>query len=369
MKITDVTLTLFAWDDIPPTTYGAHTGKFSGSSSLGLLRILTDQGIEGHAFLGSAMNPATTDGQGLITHLKPVLMGRDPLEREKLNQDIWKRQRSAGVRTIGAVDVALWDIAGKAFGQPIHRLLGTYRESIGAYASSAVLPSPATYAEEAAMFRDNGWKAYKIHPPTRWREDIKVCEAVRKSVGDDYTIMLDSTWSYDFPDAMRVGKAVEAMGFHWYEDPLADQDIYNYVKLKQKLAIPIMATEYPVAGFDSYAPWIMMQATDYLRGDVAVKGGITTLVKTAHLAEAFRMNYEVHHGGNSLNNVANLHVIMAIRNTELFEVLLPDGAQKYGLLEDIVVGRDGMVHAPTGPGLGAKIDFELIKRKTVTVLR
>jgi len=203
MKITDVTLTLFAWDDIPPTTYGAHTGRFSGKSQLGLLRIATDQGIEGHAFLGSAMNPATTDGQGLITHIKPVLMGKNPLDRELLNQEIWKRQRSAGVRTIGAVDVALWDIVGKAFGQPIHRLIGTYRESIPAYASSAVLPSPSAYAEEAVKFRDAGWAAYKIHPPTRWREDIAVCEAVRNAVGD-YKIMLDSTWSYDFPAAVRL---------------------------------------------------------------------------------------------------------------------------------------------------------------------
>ena len=369
MKITDVTLTLFAWDDIPPTTYGIHTGKFAGSSALGLLRLLTDEGIEGHAFLGSAMNPATNDAQALITHLKPVLMGKNPLDREHVNQEIWKRQRTAGVRAIGAVDVALWDLAGKAYGQPIHRLLGTCRDRIGAYASSAVLNGPEAYAEEALSFKANGWAAYKIHPPTRWRGDIKICEAVRRAVGDDYTIMLDSTWSYDFPTAVRVGRAIEEMGFYWYEDPLADQDIYNYVKLKQKLHIPIMATEYPITGYESYAPWIMLQATDYLRGDVAVKGGITTLVKTAHLAEAFRMNLEVHHGGNSLNNVANLHVIMAIRNTELFEVLLPDSAQKYSLVEDIKVDRDGVVHAPTGPGLGYEIDFGLIERKKMSVLR
>ena len=88
----------------------------------------------------------------------------------------------------------------------------------------------------------------------------------------------------------------------------------------------------------------------------------------AHLAESFRMNYEVHHGGNSLNNVANLHVIASIRNTEFFEVLLPDGAQKYGLEHDITVGRDGLVHVPNGPGLGAAIDFKLIERKKVAVL-
>src|SRR5204863_158811 len=240
MKITDVTLTLFAWDDIPPTQYGQHS-KFAGSSALGLLRIATDDGVEGNAFLGSASNGATTDGQGLISHLKPVLMGRNANHRE-------------------------------------------------------------------------------------------------------------------------------AMAFHWYEDPLADQDIYNYVKLKQQLSIPILATEYPITGLDSYQPWIMLQATDFLRGDVAVKGGITTLVKGAHLAESFRMNYEVHHGGNSLNNVANLHVIASIRNTEFFEVLLPDGAQKDGLEHDITVGRDGLVHVPNGPGLGAAIDFKLIDGKKVPVL-
>jgi L-alanine-DL-glutamate epimerase-like enolase superfamily enzyme len=190
---------------------------------------------------------------------------------------------------------------------------------------------------------------------------------VRRAVGD-YTIMLDSTWAYDFPDALRVGKAVEEMGYYWYEDPLHEQDIYNYVKLKQQLSIPILATEYPITGLDGYQPWIMLQATDFLRGDVAVKGGITTLVKGAHLAESFRMNYEVHHGGNSLNNVANLHVIASLRNTEFFEVLLPDAAQKYGLEQDIVVGRDGLVHVPNEPGLGAAIDFKLIERKKISVL-
>ena len=102
---------------------------------------------------------------------------------------------------------------------------------------------------------------------------------------------------------------------------------------------------------------------------MAVKGGITPLVKTAHLAEAFHMNFEIHHGGNSLNNVANLHVIMAIRNCEYFEVLLPAGAQKYGLAQDIEVDAQGLVHAMNEPGSGAAIDFALIERRKTAVLR
>jgi len=304
----------------------------------------------------------------LIRYLKPVVVGQDPLDRERLWQALWQRNRQTTIRAIGAVDVALWDLGGKIAGLPIHRLLGSYRETVPAYASSAVLSSVGDYAAEAARYKAEGWTAYKIHPPTDPRVDIEVCRAVRRAVGDGFTVMLDSTWAYQYPDALRVGQVAQELGFHWYEDPLADDDILNYVKLKQHLSIPILATEYAPGGITAYAPWLVQQATDYLRGDVAVKGGITALVKTAHLAEAFHMNFEIHHGGNSLNNVANLHVTMAIRNCEFFEVLLPSGAQKYGLVEDIEVDRHGLVRAPGGPGLGARIDFDLIERQRTTVL-
>src|SRR3974390_217821 len=337
MKITDVTLTLFSWESIPSTIYGHHTARPTGKSDLGLLAVMTDDGITGHAFLGTSPNPASLEAPGLIPFLKPILMGQDPLDRERLNRLLWARARATTVRSIGACDVALWDIAGKAAGLPIPRLIGTSRGHIAAYASSEIHATPEEYVEQARRYQSTGWRAYKIHPPQSWRDHIKVCEAVRKAVGDDYTIMLDSTWSYRYEEALRVGRAIEEMGFYWFEDPLTEQDIYNYVKLKQKLDIPILATEFPIAGLDSYTPWITERATDFLRGDVAVKGGITTLIKTAHLAEAFRMNYEVHHGGNSLNKLANLHLIAAIRNTTFFEVLLPDGAQKYGMEHDIVV--------------------------------
>ena len=269
------------------------------------------------------------------------------------------------MRVIGAIDVALWDLAGKAAGVPIHKLMGSYRESVPAYASSAVFETVEEYVEEAVHYKALGWSAYKIHPPAVATQDIKICEAVRRAVGDDYRLMLDSTWSYDYPDALRVGRAVEALDFYWYEDPLPFDDLYGYVKLKQVLSIPLMATEMPSLGPTSYAPWIMQQATDYLRGDVAIKGGLTSCLKTAHLAEAFQMNYEVHHGGNSLNNVANLHLIMAISNCEYFEVLLPDTVQKHGLINDIEVDANGLVHAHQQPGLGAEIDFELIEHNKV----
>src|SRR5262245_36165261 len=261
MKIDAVELTLFAWDDIPPTRYTSGAQNQSGRSTLALVSIKTTAGIEGNAFLGSATNPAETDAGALIRFLKPVLMGKDPLAREDLHAAMRARQRNMGLRTVGACDTALWDIAAKAAGMPLVKLLGGGRRAIPAYASSQVLESREAYAEEAVKFKSDGWQAYKIHPPHPANEDIKVCEAVRKAVGHDYTVMLDSTWSYRFTDALRVGRAIERLGFLWYEDPLNEEDIYSYVKLKQKLDIPIMATEYPAGDIGTYAVWLTERAT------------------------------------------------------------------------------------------------------------
>ena len=183
------------------------------------------------------------------------------------------------------------------------------------------------------------------------------------------TLMLDSTWAYGYEDAVRVGRAIEALDYFWYEDPLVEEDIYNYIKLRNKLDIPIIATEFAPGRLYGMAQWIQQMATDMLLGDVAVTGGITPLVKTAHLAEVFRMKCEIHHGGNSLNNVANLHVIMAVNNCDYYEVFPSHGANKFGLVEDIEVDAQGFVYAPQKPGLGYEIDWNLVKRETAQVAR
>ena len=370
MKITDINVTVWEWRDISPTRYTTTVSSSAKlSTHMGLVQIETDEGVVGHAFIGSALGSIGSDGQTIVDRIKPWLIGEDPLARERIWQTLMSRTRGQLIRVVGAIDVALWDLGAKAAGVPVHALIGTYRDRIPAYASSAVYSTKEEYAEEAVALKEQGWTAYKIHPPADPEFDIQICEAVREAVGSQHRVMLDSTWSYDYPQALRVGQAIQDLSFYWYEDPLLEDDIYNYVKLRQQLGVPIMATEFPPAGPTSYAPWITSQATDYLRGDVALKGGITSCLKTAHLAEAFHMNYEVHHGGNSLNNVANLHVLMSIKNCEYFEVLLPDSAQKHGLVQDIDVDDQGFVHSINAPGLGVEIDFELIERNKVTVLR
>src|SRR4029079_18578562 len=102
MKITDVTLTLFSWESIPSTIYGHHTARPTGKSDLGLLRIHTDEGVEGHARVGTSPNPASLDGPGLIRFLKPILMEQNPLDRERLNRLLWGRGRVATIRALEA---------------------------------------------------------------------------------------------------------------------------------------------------------------------------------------------------------------------------------------------------------------------------
>jgi len=343
---------------------------------MGVLRILTNEGIEGNDFLSlPSPSPASVADQ-IVRLLKPRLVGRDPLDIGALWTSMNRVSRSVDASAIGVVDVALWDIAGKVAGLPIHRLLGTYRDRVPVYFSSGHHANASDYAAEAVYWQQRGWTGYKLHPPSwdpahggaRIDADIEACRAVRDAVGAEMKLMLDSVWAYSYPEAVKVGRAIEELDFYWYEDPLPADDIHGYVRLKQQLHIPILATEITLGGLYSLPQWLMSHATDFLRGDVVLKGGITGLMKIAHLAEAFRMNCEVHDSYNALNNVACLHAIMAMLNCEWFEVIPFNQAGEhdlehlnYGLERPIEIDDEGFVHAPNEPGLGFGVDWELIE--------
>ena len=242
------------------------------------------QGISGNAFLSRPEHHA----QSLIDVAAPRVLGCNPQDIGSIWADLWKQNRAIQTSVMGAIDICLWDINGKIAGQPIHRLLGTCKTSAPVYSSTAWWETPEEYAEEALRFQADGWPAHKIHPHAVPKMDIEICRAVREAVGDEMILMLDSMWSYGYEDAVRVGRAIEELDYYWYEDPLVEEDIYNYVKLHQKLDIPIMSTEYAPGRYYGMTQWITQYATDILRGDVAVTGGITPLVRLCHLAEGLQ---------------------------------------------------------------------------------
>jgi L-alanine-DL-glutamate epimerase-like enolase superfamily enzyme len=380
MVITDIDVVLHARRSAL-AVFGVRDGKLP----MGVLRIWTDEGPVGRSFVSfPGPGPAAIADQ-IVTFVKPLLLGQDPLDIGRH----WRRIGGLGhfINPIvhGVIDVALWDIAGQAANLPIHRLLGTCRESVPVYFSSAHHASAEAYAEEARYWRDCGWKGYKLHPPRApWLArpappisvDVAACTAVREAVGADMTLMLDSSWSYSYTEALRVGRVIEELDYYWYEDPLPALDIHGYLRLKQHLRIPMLATETTPGGLEALAQWVTSGATDFLRGDVVIKGGITGLLKIAHMAEAFGMACEIHDGYNALGNVANLHVMLAVDNCEWFEVLPFNHSGdhslehlSYGLVEPLAIDGDGLLHAPTAPGLGVEIDWDLINSAVEVVIR
>ncbi len=366
MKITDLSMTVFEWKT-GAWRSGSHYS--SGNSQLGVVTVTTDEGLEGHSFLGTSRQPASEFGPSLIGFIKPIVIGKNPLDTGILWETMWKQRRQVWPRVIGAVDVALWDLAGKITGQPIFRLLGACRTSAPAYASSSFNATAQDYVDEALKFKSMNWKAYKMHPHGNEKDDREITAAVRKAVGDDYILMLDAMWAYQYEAALRLGLHVQDLNYFWYEDPLIEEDMYNYGKLREHLHIPLLNTEFAPGGLYGMGQWVLQRTTDILRGDTAVCGGITPMIRLAHTADAFRMKFEIHHGGNSLMNAANLHVMMACTNCDFYEVFPSSGANKYGLIEDIEVDDNGLVHVPEKPGLGYEIDWELVKRDQVGVVR
>ena len=206
MKITDVSLTLFAWDSIPATTYGHHSARPTGKSDLGLLRVATDAGVEGHAFLGTSSNPASLDGPALIRFLKPVVMGQNPLDRERLNRLLWARARTASVRGIGAVDIALWDIAGKIVDRPIHHLLGGSKKTrVPTYASLLRYGTSDLVARNAAAAVARGYTHVKLH-----EHAVEIVAAARNAVspGADSRRRLVLGWNSRLSRAPAVSRSL-----------------------------------------------------------------------------------------------------------------------------------------------------------------
>jgi L-alanine-DL-glutamate epimerase-like enolase superfamily enzyme len=277
VKITDITIAMHERSSPRLAVFGTADGKLP----MGVLTIATDAGIQGTNFLSYPGPGPEAIAREIVTFVKPLLLGADPLEIGRH----WRRLSSLGhfisPITLGVVDVALWDIAGQAAGLPIHRLLGNCRDRLPVYLSSAHHASAQEYADEAAYWREQGWRGYKLHPPRApWRTDapppisfdIDACARVRDEVGDEMTLMLDATWSYSYAAALEVGLKIQELGYLWYEDPLPALDIHGYRRLKQSLRIPLMATEVTPGGLGALAHWIVSEATDYLRGDVVIKG-------------------------------------------------------------------------------------------------
>ena len=360
MKITDVAISVIANPHSEMVTAGVKGGR--AAHDIVFLQIKTDEGLEGHAFAwGGRSGQATAHLIGSI--IRPLLIGQDPLNREQLWQQVRRMDRWWGFLPIyahGPVDVALWDLGAKAAGLPLYRLLGAYRTSLPAYASSLILPTIDAFVQQAQEYRAMGYRAYKIHPWGDPARDVEAYRALRSELGDAMVLMSDPVAGYTQQQAFEIGRELERLNYYWFEEPLSDYDIYGYQELCRALEIPIAGVESTPGGLFGTTQYLTQRAVDIVRSDVSWKGGVTGLMKTAALCEAFGVNCEVHTTTNALLDAANLHVSCAIRNCEYFEVLIPQEPFCFGVKNPDQDRCRGICACAGRAGLGAEIDFDLL---------
>lgn len=342
MRITNVEVHLidlparepaFRWRDGLPGSEGPSVAAW--------LEIGTDEGVVGYA-------PCA---RGVILkdivdrRLREELLGADPFARELIWERVWELDRidRFPVYLAGVVDVALWDIAGKAADMPVHRLLGTYRSSIPAYASTVTFSTIEEYLDVADQCLELGFRAIKLHAWGDARRDAELSLALRERVGDGIALMYDGSAGFDLLDAIYLGDALAEAGYLWYEEPMREFSVTAYQRLGERVAIPLLVGEVAEGAHMNTGDFIASGVAGAVRTGAGLRGGITGSMRIAHLADSYLLRAEVHGGGE-----ANTHLCMAISNTTYYEALI-DSVQVRRPPE---VDADGLVHASERPGIG-----------------
>ncbi len=343
--------------------------KRRGSGSMDwdviVLKLTTDNGIEGLATALAARSGNVTESY-LHDNIAPVILGRDPHDREKIWHDLWNIDRHLTFFPVylpGPVDVALWDICAKEAGLPLYKYIGAYREELPVYASSLFHETAEDYIREALAYKSRGIKIYKAHPPVPYTLDMEIHQALRDAVGDDMILMSDPVAEYTLDQAIAVGRDLERLHYKWLEEPFRDFELYKYTRLCEALDIPIAATETTRGAHWGVAQVIAQKAADIVRADVSWKDGITGTLKICHMAEAFGINCEIHTTTMNFMDLVNLHVSCAVRNCEYFEYFVPEEDFRFPMKGMLPIDENGIIHVPQAPGIGGELDWELIERQ------
>lgn len=362
MKITDLKIHII--DMEREYRFPLH-GSFRAEA--GLLRVFTDDGIEGNADYCTWAVPSKILGSSILA-LKPHLVGEDPFHIERIWERTFKTTRSViSIHAPGCVNVALWDIMGKALKVPLYRLLGGFRDRLRAYASTQACQDIEAFSDLSQSLVQRGFTAIKLHPWADPDRDIALCRAVRKAVGDHIDLMLDPLGLYDRRDGLRVGRVLDELNFYWYEEPIAEADVEGYIELGRCLDVPIVGIDSLRLSLGHYADYIARGAFDIVQADAA-RQGITWSRRVAALAGAFGRKFQAHAYGPPLHQAANLHLLAGVEKAGLFEMPVPEGILDTPMADTITLDRDGYVSVPQKPGLGLDMNWEQIEKRTVAVM-
>lgn len=345
-----------AWDPVPRAVQEAT-----------VVLVHSDEGATGIASGGDGL-----PDRGVIEGL---LVGLDPLRTEAVREVLETVDLHGG--RPWAVEIAVWDLVGRALGQPLWKLLGGRSERLLAYASSGELVPPEERAARCVRLVEEGVRAVKIRfHHADWRDDVAVVRAVRQAVGDRLEIMVDANQGWRMPGdreprwdvatAAQCAGALEELGVYWLEEPLRTDDVDGYAALRRRTSVRVAAGELVRQPHEA-RDLVVLGGVDVVQADVLFVGGIGGCRRIAALADLHGRAWSPHTWSNGLGFLANLHAALALSTVPYVEVPYDPPAwgperRDWLLPEPVAIGTDGTVAPPPGPGLGVDLDLEGLER-------
>jgi L-alanine-DL-glutamate epimerase-like enolase superfamily enzyme len=379
MKITSIEVYVLK----SPGLYNQPSGAEEqlGPTFIGLVKVSTDAGIVGYSDMETSAHVAkaiieapkwSEPGVECFDGLAALLEGENPLEIERLwykmyRGSIYYGRRGAAIQAMSAIDIALWDIMGKFYGQPIHVLLGAkWRTRVRAYASTLFRPTPEHMREATRGYLDQGFTAVKFgwgvfgQDPGR---DIQLVETARNELGSANDLLIDTGWFVERTpkQAIRLVHSLEPYRPYFIEELLHPEDYDGYREVAEKVETPIACGEQESTEW-GFLELIQRGRVDILQPDLTRCGGITVGRKIVHMAERANLLVIPHSWSTDLLTAASLHLNAFQRRAEFIEFNTSQGPLSREILKEPLKMVDGFLDVPCGPGLGVVVDEKLVER-------
>lgn len=361
-----------------------------------LVKIETDDGIFGWGESGQ-YGPGEPVASFIENILKPRLIGKNPLDINVLWEDMFTGirdfgRKTTGIEAISGIDIALWDIAGKFYNKPIYELLGgAFRKKVLGYATGCYYrgedvldykKSLSALKDEASGYIDSGFTALKVKIGLlHINEDVERVTVIRDAVGDNTILMVDANHAYNFHSARKIGKYLEEMKIHFFEEPVVPEDIYGYKTLRETLNLAIAAGENEFTRF-GYLELFKNDCLDIIQPNIGCAGGFTEVKRIEALASAYHVQLITHCWGSGVALAAALQFSATIapsphtafenapENAPMVEYDKNFNPLRDNLLIETFKVNDGFVQIPDGPGLGIEINMSVLEKyltKTETI--
>ncbi|MDG1085357.1 MAG: mandelate racemase/muconate lactonizing enzyme family protein [Planktotalea sp.] len=387
MKITRIISHVLQYD--MPEVLG-YSQQYYDKRSAHLVEVQTDEGVTGW---GESFGPGNVAiaNKGIVEKvIQPLVLGMDPMDRDVIWHKVYNLLRDHGqkgmpMQSLSGVDIALWDIAGKISGLPLHKLIGgAHRESVPCYGYGMMLRDEPIadlakrFEDESAAIKGMGFAATKMKTGFGPKPDVKLCEAVRRGVGDDFKFMVDANHCYTTSDAFYVGRALEELDAYWFEEPIAPEDKDGYRELRAGLRVNISGGE---AEFNRWG-WrniLENRGLDIAQPEVCALGGVSEYLRVLALCHAHFTPVINHVWGSAIAVATNLQLLAAMPPMPgglhpwepMLEFDTTDNKFRDNLLAeplDIqgqVKANGGRVAIPQGVGIGVEPDREFINHYTI----